>query len=466
MKTAADWLPAVACLSIALLSAAPAAADDEADGELIELVVGLLRDNDKDIRALALEQVRTGAAGAAATEAFAGQLPRLAPEAQVALLSALADRGDGAARSQVLETLAATKSDEVKIAATAAIGALGEPNDARLLVEILKAAPTAQHSAARRSLIRLGGEAVSPLVAAELKTSAPRLRVGLIEILAARRGVETIPEILACAVDADATVRAAAMTALGQLAGPDDVSAMVRGVLAAEPGREREAAEKSVMFVCQRIAEPDRRAEPLLAAMAELDEEDRLTLLSTLGRVGGPGALKWIEATLAEPDAKRHELGLRALCNWPDASIAPRLIELAETDESRPNRIRALRALMRVAPLTDGRSDAERLALLKRAMTMAGRDEERLLALDRARAIRTPESLRFIAPYMVQPACAEQACLSIVELAHHRELREANKAEFHRALDKVIETSKDAVVIDRAKRYKNNQTWVRPAKSK
>ena len=51
---------------------------------------------------------------------------------------------------------------------------------------------------------------------------------------------------------------------------------------------------------------------------------------------------------------------------------------------------------------------------------------------------------------------------TVVELAHHRELREPNKAEFDKALDAVIRISKDADVVDRAKRYKKNQTRQMP----
>ena len=43
---------------------------------------------------------------------------------------------------------------------------------------------------------------------------------------------------------------------------------------------------------------------------------------------------------------------------------------------------------MRVAPLSDARTDDQRLTLLKQAVAMAGADSERILALDRARAIR------------------------------------------------------------------------------
>ena len=118
----------------------------------------------------------------------------------------------------------------------------------------------------------------------------------------------------------------------------------------------------------------------------------------------------------------------------------------------------ALRALIRVAALPDKRADAERLKLLKKAMSMATCDDERKLVVRRVRAIRTIESLRFVAPCMDQPALAQEACASVVELAHHRKLREPNKAEFDRALDVVIRTSKNADVVDRAKRYKKGQT--------
>jgi hypothetical protein len=108
------------------------------------------------------------------------------------------------------------------------------------------------------------------------------------------------------------------------------------------------------------------------------------------------------------------------------------------------------------------RADAERLALTRKVMTMCTSEEDRRLLIERVRAIRTIEALRFVAPYLEQPAYAQKACETVVELAHHRTLREPNKTEFHQALDKVIAISKDPVVFDRAKRYKNNETWVRP----
>jgi hypothetical protein len=137
----------------------------------------------------------------------------------------------------------------------------------------------------------------------------------------------------------------------------------------------------------------------------------------------------------------------------------------AETEEHDEHRAHALAALIPVAPLPDGRSDQEKLKLTREVMAMCKTDQQRKLMLRRASAIRTVETLRFILPYLDQLAFAEQACESIVELAHHRGLREPNKAKFHQALDRVIATSKDAVVVERANRYKRDQTWVRPKAS-
>ena len=453
---------AVILVALASGPVAPLAAAEEPNDDLIQMIVDLLADQDKDIRALALDQVRTDVPGEAATKRFAAELSKLPPDAQVGLIGALADREDAVARPAVLEALAAARDESVRVAAIRAIGALGEPSDTSLLVRVLAEAFNAEKNAARASLIRLAGEDASQAIARSMNEAPPAVRVALIEILTARRAIDAAPDLLTAAIDADANVRAAAMTALGQLAGPEHVPGMVQGVLKAEQGAERQAAEKALALVCHREADADKRADALLAAMANLQSAEQTAVLPALGRVGSPSALKMIEAVIAEPDPQRHDAGVRALCNWPDASVAPRLVELIESEEHAEHRAMSLRALIRVAALPDVRSDQQRLELLQQAMKLCARDEDRRLALNRAPAIRTVESLRFVLPYLEQPALTEQACQSVVELAHHRGLREPNKVEFDRALDKVLSISNDPIVRERAQRYKNGQTWVRP----
>ena len=61
---------------------------------------------------------------------------------------------------------------------------------------------------------------------------------------------------------------------------------------------------------------------------------------------------------------------------------------------------------------------------------------------------------------MDQPEFAQVACQTVVELAHHKDLRQPNKAEFNKALDKVLALSKDPEVILRANHYLKDETWV------
>ena len=196
----------------------------------------------------------------------------------------------------------------------------------------------------------------------------------LIELVATRRDMDFLPDLVNLAIDPDARVRMAAMNALGQIGGPDQVAGMVDGVLRAEKGSERDAAERAVVAVCNRIPDAGQRTAPILAAMDKLSGPDRAVLLVTLGRMGGAAASKTVEAAVGDPAL--HDAGVRSLCNWPDASVAPRLIEIFRSDSQAEFRNMALQALIRVAPLPDGRSNEARLELLKTVMGLCARGED------------------------------------------------------------------------------------------
>jgi HEAT repeat protein len=448
--------------AIVLLGIVPRAFAQE---ELVELVTGLLADPDKEVRALAFDQIRKEAKGEAATRKFAEFLPKFPAETQIGLLSALADRADPAAAPAVRSLLAASPPEPVRIAALKALGALGGKEDLALLVKLVSAESELVREAARASLIRLPGEASAAMVA-ELKTPPPSTRVVLLQVLAARRAREAVPDVLAAAADSDPAVRQAALNALVELATGEHVASMLGLVRKAAAGRERDAVEKAVAAVCRQNAEPPNQAEPVLKVLSGSSEAERVVLLPTLGRIGGPAALAVVEKAVNSPREELHAAGVRALCNWPDGSVVSRLLRIARTDADADLQKLALASLIRVAPLDDERDERRRLDALRTVYVMCATDEQRKQVLDRAKAIRHIDTLRFLVPFLEQPEFAPEACQTVVELAHHSSLREANRDEFHRVLDQVIETSRDATIIDRAKRYKAGQTWVRPKNAK
>lgn len=455
-----------ACLvlvpSLLLVSSSPAA--DAKPNELVQRIMTLLGNDDREFRAAALEQIRTSARGQASTQLFAAQLPKLDAGGQIALLAALADRGDAAALPAILTLLTSAQDEAVRAAALSALGKLGGLGELGILVKALAASSDVEKAAAKQALVELAGEKMNGDIAKASESGSPEVRAVLIDVLATRRAGDQAPTLLAAIVDEDGQVRSSAMSALGQIGRPEHIAKMLPGVLKAEKGGERDAAERNVAAVCGRIPDESQRGDALIAALNSIDKAQRDELLSLLGRVGGPKLIDFVAAIATGNDPARRRLGIDALGKWPNASVADKLMEIATTAQDRSERAQAFQAFVKVCAIRDDRPDNQRLERMKQAMKVAASPEEVTTVLMRTRNAYDIEALRFVLPYVDQPKFAQMACETIVEIAHHREVRDPNKAEVDKMLDKVIATSKDEVVVDRANRYKKGQTWTRPSR--
>lgn len=444
----------------------PAGAAEPAPQDAVQMTIDLLTRDDADFRAIGLDRVRYGLKGEATTQQLAGLLSKLAPARQLELTAALADRGDRAALPAVMALLHASQEPAVRGAAVQAVAALGGGPEVAALIRSLAAADPEKAAARRALTVIRGAEATAAIVSASQQAD-PGLRPTLIDILADRRAVTAMPDLLAAAVGDDAAIRTAAMRALSKFGGPEQVPGMVQGVLKAAAGGERDEAERALVTVCTQNRGKERAATVLLAQFQAADDSAQETLLTVLGRVGGGGAIAIVDGLIADANTAKRRLGLMALTKWPDATVSQRLLDLLGTSQDPAERDQLLGALIRIAPLPDNKlDDRQKLELMQKTMSLCRRDEDRRRVLERANAIRTIETLRFVVPYLDDPNLAEPACLSVVELAHHRNLRDANKDEFTKALDKVLGTTKNEELVERAERYKQGQTWERkkPAK--
>jgi uncharacterized protein (DUF1778 family) len=456
---------AVHCLALALFAAAAGPASGAED--VVEMTVELVSRDDADFRAIGLDRIRHAAKGEAATGKFAALLAKLPAERQIELIGALGDRGDKAAIPAITALLVASQEPAVRAAAVQGLGVLGSGTEVAVLKRSLAAAEP-EKSAARRALTILRGDDAVKQIVEAAEFGEPGLRPVFIDILADRRARSALPALVKTTGDADGAVRSAAMRALGKLGGPDQVAGMVTGLLKAAAGGERDQAERAVVAVCTQNTGKEKSADVFLAAFKAAGDADRDTLLPALGRIGGPAAMAIVDGLINDPDPAKRQFGLKALTRWPDATVAPRLLDLLakatdqDKDQGQGERDMLLSALIRIAPLPDNKlNDKQKLELLAKTMQLCQKDEDRARVLERANAIRTVETFRFVLPYLDNPALAEPACKSVVELAHHQKLRDGNKDEFMKALDKVISTTKNAELVERASRYKEGKTWER-----
>lgn len=424
-------------------------------------VLAFLMGDDADLRQVALDRIRHGLRGERFTTAFAEVLPRLAAAEQRTVLLALADRGDPAAVAAATAAVGRSTDDGVRAAALAVIGRLGGADDVGTLVASLAAGGAAQ-DAARRGLVEIGGPGVAEAIRAAAAAGPAAARPTVIDTLAERRDRDAVPLLVTAAVADDPALRGAAMRALGVFGGAAEVPTMVASLVKAS-GDERAAAERGLVAVCTSGHQAAAATEALVGAYAAADAAARRTILPALARVGGPKVMVIVDAMLADPATRAQ--GLDALSKWPDATVKDRLLELLGGTTDPQEKELVLGTLIRIAPLPDNKlSDGQKLELLQKTMGLCERTEDKARVLERANAIRTIETFRFVVPYLDEPALAEPACRSVVELAHHQKLRDAHKQEFTAALDKVLGLTKNDELRERATRYKAGQTWDRKKK--
>jgi HEAT repeat protein len=381
------------------------------------------------------------------------QLPDLPDASKLAVLELAASRRGKQMLPMVLGLL---QSDQpaLQLAGVRCLGMAGDASVIPQLIELL-AAGGERTEAAQDALVNLPRKEVTAALLAAL-TDRPAIRVPVIAVLVKLRCYDAIDPLVELASQPDPAVYEAALDGLRGIADPDktDIPRLVKLLLRTAAGRHRDEVEKTIVLVCQKLPPGADRAELVLAALVRAPGSEAPKYLPLLGRLGGSQALAKIEKALAIDEPAVQEAAVRGLCNWPNADVAERLLELATSSPKRAFRLWALRAYIRVVTLPSERPAAETLALLQRAMQLADGLDEQRLALERAATIRLWETVTWIAPYLDEPALSQAACAALVELAHHRFLRQPNMDRFGPILDKVSQISQDPAVVERAKRYR------------
>lgn len=427
-----------------LASPAASRAQDD-DAAQIEMVVGLLKGDDRDMRALALQYVRGELAGEKATRQFAAILPDLAPDAQAVLIEALGERGDATARADVLKMLE-SETAAVRAAALGALGALGGADDVPLLAKHAAEGSEAEKSAAQKALKRLRGDGVDDAILAALKDAEPARKAALLGVLAARNARQALPDVFAAAADADGAVRLAALGALRLLADESNTADVVATLKAATNESERAKAELALLVVCSRGREAC--VDALVEGLSDADAKSQAALLRALGRAGGTKALEAIVQRIGADDETVRDEAVRILSIWNDPAAMAHLVALAEKAEEPRHQVLAVRGMIQLAAAA-GERPAD-VAALTKALALAKRLDEKRLAVAALSGAPTAEALAVVSPLLGDAQLGEEAALAAVLIAEKmpRELKDQAKA----ALEQVVAKTKRDATRQRAEK--------------
>ncbi len=388
-----------------------AAADKAA---LPDLLAAAASEN-KEFREAALKLGQT-LPGADVTQQWVAAMQKAKPEVKVDVLAMLAKRGDKAALPALLAALK-DKDKTVRLAAIDAAQKLGGADAAPALLAALKTDQADEVKAIQAALMRMKGPSLMAAIAAAIPKSPAAARVALLDVLAARRAAGQAEAVFAATSDKESRVRAAALKALGSLAQPNALPRLIALYLGAKSSRETSAAFKSVVDVANKIDDPEKRADAVLAEVAKSQGAVRAKLLGPLARIGGKKALETVLADMTSADAKVADAAVRALADWRDASAAPHMIQVAQTSKNLAHQVLCLRGYIRVVGDAKSLDAAAKVAKLKTAMAAAKRPDEKRLVLAALGKIRSIESLELAATCLDDPALAKETCEAVVKIA-------------------------------------------------
>jgi HEAT repeat protein len=437
--------PIVLLLALIFLSCGLLQAAEEApDPELVQMVVDLVKDSDRDMHALGLQQVREEMPGEAVTKQFAELLPELPADRQAGLLEALGERGDTSARSAVMELLN-SDAEAVRTAAIKAVGGLGNPSDVPVLAQKAAAGSPSERVAAQQSLVGLAGEGVNAAIISTMTDAEPAVRVELLGVLAARNAQEGLPTVRNSVEDSDSAVRLAALEAMRFLADESRIEEIVGIVKAAKDDQDRAKAELALLTVCSRGRQ--KCVDAIVSGLGDADAPSRVVLVRGLARAGGPTAMEAIVDRLNDRDEAVRDEAVRLLSIWPDSAAANQLKDLAVGDNLRYH-VLAIRGLVRLAsPSGDQPGDAKMLA---ETMNLAMRPAEKRLVLGALSGMASEESLAQVLPALDNPDLADEAGFAAVIIAE--QLQDGNKDALRAAMEKVRENAKDDQIRQRAEK--------------
>ncbi len=416
-----------------------------ADDEAVDMIVELISGSDKDMRILALQQIREKVPGKDATMRFVKLLPKLPPDVQVKLIDALGERGDAAARPVILKMLN-SKTEAIRAMAARALSGVAIPADIPVLAKVAATGSDPEKEAARHSLRNLRGNAMNVAMTEALKSADAKPKVELIAALVDRNVTESVPVVLKSADDSDLAVRLAVLAALRAMADEKHTAAIVKCLKSAKDESEHKQAAHALLATCRRGQ--TKCADAVIAGFDGADAATRIVMMRALRLAGGPKSLNEIVARLKDDDEGVSVEAVRVLAGWPDPAATVHLKKLARDVKNLRNHVLAIRGIVRLA--SGGKDRPADLATLGEAMKLATRKEEKVLVLGALGTIPTLESLALVASSLDQPAIMEDAGFVAVLIAE--KISGPNKGQVRAVMQKVAKTVQSERTRARAKK--------------
>jgi HEAT repeat protein len=379
----------------------------------IPLLVEQLRSDDKQMFQIGLMTARE-LPGKGVAEAVAAEMGKATPERGALLLLILADRGDATASPAMLK-IAKTGSKPTRIAAIRVLASSSSAASVPLLFEIAAEKDIEIANAAKLALLKMPGKGVDEQIIERLNKAEGNSLLSLIELVGQRRLQATKPLLIA--LDSpNAQIRSAALTALGETIGQNDLLILVARVTSPKRPEDMLAAEKALRAACIRMPDGDACAAELRSAMAKAPIATQCKLLEILGVMNNAQALAALSAAAKSGDAELQDVATRLLGETITLDAGPVLLDLAKVLPDSKFKVRAMRGYIRLVRQFN-MSASQRVEMCTNALGAAKRHDEQKMVLEVAKRYPSLSMLKLAAQSTDVPTLKTDATLAAMAIA-------------------------------------------------
>jgi HEAT repeat protein len=417
----------------------------------VPLLLEQLRSPDSALFGIGLRTARE-LPGREATKALIQELDRTPAERQSSLLLAVVDRRDQSVLPKVID-LAQRGTGSVRKTALGLLERFGDPVCVAVLLQVASEGDAELTRIGRSGLARLEGTQVDADLLARIPTSTGRTRQVLLEIAGLRRMNAALPSAFQSAEDADPAVRRAALDTLGILGNEQQAAELVGLMTKVKSAKDRNDIERALTAICARSGKASLRH--VLALTKAPDADLRQAGLRALASVGGAEALAAVQAAVGDSDEAVQDEAVGTLAIWPgnwpeDVSVGGTLLELAKSGRKPAHKIQGMRGYLQFVEESPKLSAEEKLSKVREVLPIAQRPEEKRSVIAVISSIPTAPALELLVNLAEDSSVSEEASLAIIKLAAGSSLKDASKETRQKALQTVLEKSKNDATRSKA----------------
>jgi hypothetical protein len=245
-----------------------------------------------------------------------------------------------------------------------------------------------------------------------LKEGPTASKISAIELFAWNKDNKYFSDVLPYTSSTDEKVKAAALKALANLAGPTDQPKLIDLLSVTENPEYIADIQNAIANAAGKISDPGKRSSTILAILEGSNQKGKL--IPVLAKTCGPDALAVVLKEFENGNAEMRDICFKTLTDWNDFSASTALFEICASGNKtfEGPAFESYVKLIGSAELPD----EEKLLLFRKIMPYALTAERKNEILTKIGRLNTYQSLFFVSKYLYDPstaAAASQAAMSI-----------------------------------------------------